>query len=140
MCKGGGEWSGGGRALSCGDGCVCVQVESQVEESGLVVAGLYHAHDNLRDTHIDVFSQRIADKVLYWRLLISGACARDIKRTVRRIFGILRGDVQMNLFYPFCFHSSFQTHIVLGSFWLRDSNINTVVGVLFLEIKFIFLV
>ena len=79
MCTGGGEWSGGGRALSCGDGCVCVQVESQVEESGLVVAGLYHAHDNLRDTHIDVFSQRIADKVLYWRLLISGACARDIK-------------------------------------------------------------
>jgi hypothetical protein len=41
------------------------QVESQVEESGLVVAGLYHAHDNLRDTHIDVFSQRIADKVPY---------------------------------------------------------------------------
>jgi hypothetical protein len=40
-----------------------LQVESQVEESGLVVAGLYHAHDNLRDTHIDVFSQRIADKV-----------------------------------------------------------------------------
>jgi hypothetical protein len=42
-----------------------LQVESQVEESGLVVAGLYHAHDNLRDTHIDVFSQRIADKVPY---------------------------------------------------------------------------
>jgi hypothetical protein len=39
------------------------QVESQLEGSGLVVAGLYHAHDNLRDTHIDVFSQRIADKV-----------------------------------------------------------------------------
>ena len=41
-----------------------LQVESQVEESGLVLAGLYHAHDNLKDTHIDVFSQRIADKVL----------------------------------------------------------------------------
>lgn len=39
------------------------QVESQAEESGLVVAGLYHAHDNIRDTHIDVFSQRIADKI-----------------------------------------------------------------------------
>jgi hypothetical protein len=44
-------------------------VESQLEGSGLVVAGLYHAHDNLRDTHIDVFSQRIADKVMVTEIL-----------------------------------------------------------------------
>jgi hypothetical protein len=39
------------------------QVESQCEERGLVIAGFYHAHDNLRDSHVDVFSQKIADKV-----------------------------------------------------------------------------
>ena len=40
------------------------QVDSQCEESGLVISGFYHAHDNLRDNHVDVFSQKIADKVL----------------------------------------------------------------------------
>jgi len=39
------------------------QVDSQCEESGLVISGFYHAHDNLRDNHVDVFSQKIADKV-----------------------------------------------------------------------------
>jgi hypothetical protein len=39
------------------------QVESQCAESGLVISGLYHAHDNLRDNHVDVFTQRIADKI-----------------------------------------------------------------------------
>ena len=29
----------------------------------MVISGFYHAHDNLRDTHVDVFSQKIADKV-----------------------------------------------------------------------------
>ena len=30
---------------------------------GLVISGLYHAHDNLRDNHVDTFSQKIADKI-----------------------------------------------------------------------------
>ena len=29
----------------------------------MVISGFYHAHDNLRDNHVDVFSQKIADKV-----------------------------------------------------------------------------
>ena len=28
-----------------------------------MISGFYHAHDNLRDNHVDVFSQKIADKV-----------------------------------------------------------------------------
>merc|ERR1719347_42230 len=39
------------------------QVESQCEETGLLISGFYHAHDNLRDNHVDVFSQKIADKI-----------------------------------------------------------------------------
>jgi len=39
------------------------QVDSQCEESGLVISGFYHANDNLRDNHVDVFSQKIADKI-----------------------------------------------------------------------------
>jgi len=39
------------------------QVDSQCEESGMVISGFYHAHDNLRDNHVDVFSQKIADKI-----------------------------------------------------------------------------
>merc|ERR1740128_337481 len=31
--------------------------------TGLVISGFYHAHDNLRDTHVDLFSQKIADKI-----------------------------------------------------------------------------
>ena len=42
-----------------------LQVDSQCEESGLVISGFYHAHDNLRDNHVDVFSQKIADKVFF---------------------------------------------------------------------------
>ena len=41
------------------------QVDSQCEESGLVISGFCHAHDNLRDNHVDVFSQKIADKVFF---------------------------------------------------------------------------
>lgn len=39
------------------------QVESQCREEGLVISGFYHAHNNLRDTHVDVFSQKVADKI-----------------------------------------------------------------------------
>jgi len=39
------------------------QVESELEGTGLVISGFYHAHDNLRDTHVDLFSQKIADKI-----------------------------------------------------------------------------
>jgi len=39
------------------------QVESQCREEGLVISGFYHAHNNLRDNHVDVFSQKIADKI-----------------------------------------------------------------------------
>jgi len=39
------------------------QVENEAVESGLVVAGFYHAHENIRDNHIDVFSQKIGDKI-----------------------------------------------------------------------------
>jgi len=39
------------------------QIESELEGTGMVISGFYHAHDNLRDTHVDVFSQKIADKI-----------------------------------------------------------------------------
>jgi len=39
------------------------QIESEAGDSGLVVAGLYHAHDNITDNHVDVFTQKIADKI-----------------------------------------------------------------------------
>ena len=45
-----------------------LQVDSQCEESGLVISGFYHAHDNLRDNHVDVFSQKIADKVFFYSI------------------------------------------------------------------------
>ena len=30
---------------------------------GLTISGFYHAHDNIRDNHVDTFSQKIADKM-----------------------------------------------------------------------------
>merc|ERR1711915_965162 len=39
------------------------QIESEVSRCGFTICGLYHAHDNLRDNHVDVFSQKIADKI-----------------------------------------------------------------------------
>ena len=39
------------------------QVESELEGTGLVISGFYHAHDKLKDTHVDYFSQKIADKI-----------------------------------------------------------------------------
>jgi len=39
------------------------QVENEVNRSGLRIAGLYHGHDNLKDNHVDTFSQKIADKI-----------------------------------------------------------------------------
>ena len=39
------------------------QLENEVSRSGLRIAGFYHAHDNLRDNHVDTFSQKIADKI-----------------------------------------------------------------------------
>merc|ERR1712088_1243463 len=36
------------------------QIENEVGRSGLVISGFYHAHDNLRDNHVDTFSQKIA--------------------------------------------------------------------------------
>ena len=39
------------------------QIENEVGRSGLVISGFYHAHDNLRDNHVDTFSQKIADKI-----------------------------------------------------------------------------
>jgi len=39
------------------------QIENEVGRSGLMIAGFYHAHDNLRDNHVDTFSQKIADKI-----------------------------------------------------------------------------
>jgi len=39
------------------------QISGMVESAGLVISGVYHAHDNLKDNHVDVFSQKIADKV-----------------------------------------------------------------------------
>jgi len=39
------------------------QVENEVTRSGMRIAGFYHAHDNLRDNHVDTFSQKIADKI-----------------------------------------------------------------------------
>ena len=39
------------------------QVESELAGSGLVISGFYHGHDNLRDNHVDTFSQKIADRI-----------------------------------------------------------------------------
>jgi len=39
------------------------QIEKAVSRNGLTICGLYHAHDNLRDNHVDVFSQKIADRI-----------------------------------------------------------------------------
>ena len=49
-------------------------MESEADESGLVIAGYYHAHDNIRDNHIDPFSQKIADKVSFDNILRGYAC------------------------------------------------------------------
>ena len=35
------------------------QIEAEVGEAGLTVAGLYHAHDNMADNHVDVFNQKV---------------------------------------------------------------------------------
>lgn len=39
------------------------QIESEVSRCGLTISGMYHAHDNIRDNHVDTFSQKIADKI-----------------------------------------------------------------------------
>jgi len=39
------------------------QIEARCERAGLVVAGYYHANRSLKDNSVDVFSQKIADKV-----------------------------------------------------------------------------
>jgi len=39
------------------------QISGIVSSAGLVISGFYHAHDNLKDNHVDVFSQKIADKI-----------------------------------------------------------------------------
>jgi len=39
------------------------QVEARCERAGLLVAGFYHANRAIRDNAVDVFSQKIADKV-----------------------------------------------------------------------------
>merc|ERR1711937_19111 len=39
------------------------QIENELGRCGLVISGMYHAHDNLRDNHVDTFSQKIADKI-----------------------------------------------------------------------------
>ena len=39
------------------------QVESVARQEGLRVAGYYHANELLRDSAVDPFSQKIADKV-----------------------------------------------------------------------------
>jgi len=39
------------------------QVEARCERAGLVVAGFYHANRAIKDNAVDVFSQKIADKV-----------------------------------------------------------------------------
>ena len=37
----------------CSD--VLLQIEAEVSGCGLMISGLYHAHDNLRDNHVDTF-------------------------------------------------------------------------------------
>jgi hypothetical protein len=39
------------------------QISGIVGSAGLVISGFYHAHANLKDNHVDVFSQKIAEKV-----------------------------------------------------------------------------
>ena len=41
------------------------QVESVARQEGLRVAGYYHANELLRDSAVDPFSQKIADKVQF---------------------------------------------------------------------------
>ena len=39
------------------------QVESLADSAGLAVAGVYHGNEVFKDTSVDVFNQRIADKI-----------------------------------------------------------------------------
>ena len=39
------------------------QVEAVARQDGLRVAGYYHANELLKDSSVDAFSQKIADKV-----------------------------------------------------------------------------
>jgi len=39
------------------------QIETRCAAAGLYVCGYYHANRSLKDTSVNVFSQRIADKV-----------------------------------------------------------------------------
>jgi len=39
------------------------QIETRCTAAGLYICGYYHANISLKDTSINVFSQRIADKV-----------------------------------------------------------------------------
>jgi len=39
------------------------QIESRAMSSGFSIAGYYHASRNFRDSNVDVFSQRIADRI-----------------------------------------------------------------------------
>ena len=39
------------------------QIETRCSAAGLYICGYYHANRSLKDTSVNVFSQRIADKV-----------------------------------------------------------------------------
>ena len=39
------------------------QIETRCSAAGLYICGFYHANRSLKDTSVNVFSQRIADKV-----------------------------------------------------------------------------
>jgi hypothetical protein len=39
------------------------QIEARASTAGMAIAGYYHANRNIRETGVDVFSQRIADRV-----------------------------------------------------------------------------
>jgi len=42
------------------------QIESRATSASMCIAGFYHASRNFRDSNVDVFSQRIADRIADW--------------------------------------------------------------------------
>ncbi len=39
------------------------QVEAAAADKGMLVCGVYHANELFKDTNVDVFSQKVADKI-----------------------------------------------------------------------------
>ena len=53
------------------------QVEAVARQEGLRIAGFYHANEHLKDSSVDAFSQKIADKVRRVSLILAKPLSTD---------------------------------------------------------------